>query len=62
MKQKRKVINGESKNRPTPKQNKWNNGLFKKAVLGRAGHKPLAETWMHFLKRKGVKLPKGVII
>ena len=47
---------------PTPKQNKWNDGLFKVAVLGRAGHKSNFETWGMYCKRKHIKLPKGIKI
>ena len=50
------------KGKATPKQNKWNDPFFRRAVLSRVGHKPFAESWKGFLKRKGVKLPKGITI
>ena len=53
------TIKDRSKNKPTPKQNKWNDPFFRKAVLSRIGHIPFVESLTDFLKKKGVKLPKG---
>lgn len=54
-------MKNRKKNGPTPKQNKWNDPLFRQKLLGPHGRKAKDESWNNYAERNGIKMPKELM-